>query len=168
MLKKVLIGLGSNLDSPILQIQTAIKSLSLHKDIALLKISSFYESQPQGPQDQALFINAVILIQTELEPIALLLLLQEVERQQGRVKVRHWGERCIDLDILFIDQTSIKQTNPELCIPHPHALSRDFVLIPALEISPEWRLPDKSQLKDYLASCLQHDLKKLSIATKTS
>lgn len=168
MPKNVLIGLGSNLDSPVDQIQKAINTLSLHKDIELIKASSFYESQPQGPQDQDYFINAVILIQTELEPEALLLLLQEIERQQGKVKVRHWGERCIDLDILFLDQTSIKQVNPELIIPHTHALSRDFVLIPALEIVPEWRLPDQSQLKDHLSSCIKHDLKKLSVTTKSA
>jgi 2-amino-4-hydroxy-6-hydroxymethyldihydropteridine diphosphokinase len=167
MLKSVLIGLGSNLDCPIQQVQTAIKTLALHQDIALLKVSSLYESQPQGPQDQDAFINAVALIQTELEPSVLLLILQEIERQQGKIKVRHWGERCIDLDILFIDQVTISQANPDLVIPHPHALSRDFVLIPALEIMPEWRLPDQSLLKDYLASCLKHDLKKLSITAKS-
>lgn len=168
MSKNVLIGLGSNLDSPVDQIQKAINTLSLHKDIEFIKASSFYESQPQGPQDQDRFINAVILIQTELEPEALLLLLQEIERQQGKVKVRHWGERCIDLDILFMDQTTINRVNPELVIPHAHALNRDFVLIPTLEITPEWRLPDQSQLKDYLSSCIKHDLKKLSITTKSA
>jgi|TARA_R110000850_G_scaffold146882_1_gene269074 2-amino-4-hydroxy-6-hydroxymethyldihydropteridine diphosphokinase len=168
MSKNVLIGLGSNLNSPVDQIQEAINTLSLHKDIELIKASSFYESQPQGPQDQDRFINAVILIQTELKPEALLLLLQAIERQQGRVKVRHWGERCIDLDILFIDQTSIKQVNPELIIPHAHALNRDFVLIPALEIVPEWRLPDQSLLKDHLTSCINHDLQKLSLTTNST
>ena len=168
MLKSVLIGLGSNLDSPVKQIQAAIHTLSLHKNIELIKASSLYESQPQGPQDQDHFINAVILIQTELEPGALLLLLQETERQQGKVKLRHWGERCIDLDILFVDQTSIKQTDPELIIPHIHALNRDFVLIPALEIMPDWRLPDQSQLKDHLASCIKHDLKKLSTSDNST
>ena len=168
MLKSVLIGLGSNLNSPVLQIQTAIHTLSLHDDIELLKTSSFYESQPQGPQDQDIFINAVILIQTELGPEELLLLLQETERHQGKVKVRHWGERCIDLDILFIDQISIKLDNPDLTIPHAHALNRDFVLIPALEIEPEWCLPDQSQLKDYLASCIKHDLKKLPVTYKSA
>ena len=108
-------------------------------------------------------MNAVVLIQTQLDPKALLLLLQAIELNQGKVKVRHWGERCIDLDILFIDQLVIQQFNPDLIIPHPNALSRDFVLIPALEIAPEWRLPDQTLLKDHLSSCIKHDLKKLFI-----
>ncbi|MFT6903730.1 MAG: 2-amino-4-hydroxy-6-hydroxymethyldihydropteridine diphosphokinase [Oleiphilaceae bacterium] len=160
MLRKILIGLGSNLNSPIEQIQTAIKTLSFHKDVKILKSSSLYESLPQGPQDQDHFFNAAILIETELDPEALLLLLQTIELKQGKVKVRHWGERCIDLDILFIDQLIIHQSDPDLIIPHPHALTRDFVLIPTLEVAPDWRLPDQSLLKDHLASCIHHDLKK--------
>jgi len=168
MLKKALIGLGSNLNNPIQQVQLAIKTLSSYKEIEFLNASSLYESLPQGPQDQDCFINAVILIQTELEPEPLLLLLQEVEYNQGKVKLRHWGERCIDLDILFIDHLIIQQSNPDLIIPHPHALSRDFVLIPALEVAPDWRLPDLSTFKDYLSSCTKHELKKLSSIPETA
>lgn len=168
MLKTALIGLGSNLDSPIQQIQTSIKTLSLHKEVDVLKVSSLYESLPQGPQDQNRFINAVVLIQTALDPESLLFLLQDIERKQGKIKVRHWGERCIDLDILFIDQLILKLSSPDLIIPHPHALSRDFVLIPALEITPNWQLPDQTLLKDHLASCIKHDLKKLSTIPETT
>tara|TARA_R110001592_G_scaffold7583_2_gene42267 strand:+ start:12773 stop:13279 length:507 start_codon:yes stop_codon:yes gene_type:complete len=162
MLRTAFIGLGSNLDSPIQQIKTAIETLSLHQELEVLKSSSLYESLPQGPQDQNRFINAAILIQTELEPESLLFLLQDIERNQGKVKVRHWGERCIDLDILFIDQLILKQTNPNLTIPHPHALSRDFVLIPILEIDPNWQLPDQTLLQDHLSSSIKHELKKLT------
>jgi len=162
---KVLIGLGSNLNSPVEQIQTAIRSISSHNDIELLKTSSFYESLPQGPQDQARFINAVILIATSLKPTSLLLTLQDIERSQGKIKVRHWGERCIDLDILFIEQQIINQTNPDLIVPHPHALNRDFVLLPACEIEPDWQLADKSVLKDYLSTCIRHDIKKVVLSS---
>jgi 2-amino-4-hydroxy-6-hydroxymethyldihydropteridine diphosphokinase len=168
MLKTALIGLGSNLHSPIQQIKTAINSISAYDGIEFIKASSLYESLPQGPQDQERFINAVIKIQTALEPKALLLILQKIECQQGKVKIRHWGERCIDLDILFIDQLTIEQSNPDLHVPHPHALDRDFVLIPALEIAPEWRLPDQTKLKDHLSTCIKHDLKKLSIVLEST
>ena len=156
---KALLGLGSNLNDPANQLITAINSISSHQDIQLERCSSFYQSLPQGPQDQDLFINAVVSIHTNLAPQALLKLLQKIETKQGKVKLRHWGERCIDLDILFIDQLSIKLTAPDLLVPHPYALVRDFVLIPALEIEPDWVLPNGRMLNQYLDSCLKHDLK---------
>ncbi len=168
MLKNALIGLGSNLNNPVQQVQLAIRTLSLHKDIELIKASSLYESLPQGPQDQDRFINAVVLLQTHLEPKKLLLLLQDIESNQGKVKLRHWGERSIDLDILFIDQLTIEQEDPDLSVPHPYALSRDFVLVPALEIAPDWQLPDLSLLKDHLSSCIKHDIKKFSSITESA
>lgn len=155
----VLVGLGSNLNNPVRQLRTAIKTIANHSAISLKKISSFYQSLPQGPQDQDVFVNAVISFHTALEPEALLIELQKIEINQGKVKIRHWGERCIDLDILFIDQLSLDLTQPELTVPHPHALMRDFVLIPALEIEPDWQLPNNKLLKNHLDSCLQHALK---------
>lgn len=160
MVYRILIGLGSNLDFPIRQIETAISSIAEHDSISVVKCSSLYESLPQGPQDQNSFINAVIAVDTELEPTQLLAFLQSIERAQGRIKTRHWGERSIDLDILFIENQNSEINLPELTIPHPHALSRDFVIIPALEIEPDWRLPDGSRLSDALSNCLKHDLKK--------
>lgn len=157
---RVLIGLGSNLDSPVHQIKTAIERISSHACISMVKCSSFYESLPQGPQDQNSFINAVIALDTELEPAALLAFLQSIEQSQGRIKTRHWGERTIDLDILFIENQIVDIQLPDLIIPHPHALTRDFVLIPALEIAPDWRLPDGTLLSAALSNCLKHDLKK--------
>lgn len=161
---KVLIGLGSNLDAPVEQVKRAITKIADHKAIRLITCSSLYESLPQGPQDQGNFINAVISIETSLDPEALLKFLQSIERQQGRIKTRHWGERCIDLDILFIEGAMTQLNLPHLIIPHPHALTRDFVLIPAIEIAADWVLPDGSRLQTALADCLKHDLKKLAIS----
>jgi len=157
--QQVLIGLGSNLDSPIAQIQSAITRIQGLKSIRLLKQSPLYESLPQGPQDQNNFINAVILVESLLSPVALLEQLQRIEKDQGRIKYRHWGERVIDLDIIFYDQREIKETSPDLTIPHPQALLRDFVVIPALDIVPDWQLPDASLLKDHTKNCLNHQLK---------
>ena len=158
---RVLIGLGSNLDAPVQQINSAIERIIEHDSVSLVKSSSLYESLPQGPQDQNSFINAVIAVDTELEPLALLAFLQSIELTQGRIKTRHWGERTIDLDILFIENQVSPINLPDLIIPHPHALSRDFVIIPALEVAPDWRLPDGTLLNSALADCLKHDLKKI-------
>ena len=88
--------------------------------------------------------------------------LQQIEDKFGRAKTRHWGERVIDLDILFYGKYTIQSNMPDLNIPHLQALTRDFVIIPALEITPEWTLPDGSFLKDYQESCLNHQLTKIS------
>ena len=158
---EVLIGLGSNLDRPIEQINAASSSISNHPEIEVIKLSSLYGSSPQGPQDQDDFVNAVLHITTNLSPIELLEFLQQVETSQGRIKLRHWGERCIDLDILFIDQLSLKLDEPDLVIPHPFALLRDFVLIPCLEVCPNWKLPDGSALTDQIHNCETHNLTKI-------
>lgn len=156
-----LIGIGSNLNQPKHQVEKAIAALNVLPETQVAKASSLYQSKPQGPQDQNLFCNAVALIETRLNPSQLLLALQNIEQQFGRVKLRHWGERVIDLDVLFYAQESIRLDTPNLTIPHPHALSRDFVMIPALEICPDWELPDGSLLKQHLSACLDHHLQRI-------
>lgn len=157
----VLIGVGSNLCNPVLQVKQAIAALSSLPHTRVIQTSSLYQSLPQGPQDQDRFCNAVALVATSLTPSELLLAVQAIEQQFGRIKTRHWGERIIDLDILFYGQHTVRLHEPDLCIPHPHALSRDFVLLPALEICPDWRLPDGSLLASQRASCLGHDLQRI-------
>ena len=159
--QQILIGLGSNLDAPICQINNAINSIQTIQTTSLVKQSSFYESLPQGPQDQGNFINSVILVESALSAPSLLAQLKNIEQLQGRIKTRHWGERCIDLDILFYGQSEIQIQQPDLTIPHPQALLRDFVVIPALEIVPDWKLPDGTTLNRYRGQCLQHQLRKI-------
>jgi len=159
--EEVLIGLGSNLEGPRQQVLNAIEAIKAVEGIHFITHSSLYESSPQGPQDQENFCNAVILVSTNIPANTLLLKLQGIENQFGRIKTRHWGERVIDLDILFYGQDEIQSATPELIIPHPHALSRDFVIIPTLEIAPQWQLPDNSYLKDHQAACLNHQLVKI-------
>jgi len=130
----VYIGLGSNLDNPLAQIQTAVASLNQTKELEVLACSSLYGSKPQGPQDQPDFANAVCLVETTLSPLNLLACLQTIEQQQGRVKKRHWGERLIDLDILLYGAQVI--STEVLTVPHAELANRDFVLIPLAEIAP--------------------------------
>jgi 2-amino-4-hydroxy-6-hydroxymethyldihydropteridine diphosphokinase len=160
-LNQVLIGLGSNLEDPKNQLRKVIEVLRRHPDMTLKSASSLYCSRPQGPQDQDDFVNAVVWIETPLDPLTLLSKTQTIEDSFGRVKTRHWGERIIDLDILFFNSEQITERQPNLTIPHPYALKRDFVLIPAIEIASQWQLPDSSKLSDYEATCLKHDLKRI-------
>ncbi len=159
---EVLIGLGSNLNNPRQQVLNAIQAIEAIDGVNFLSRSSLYESSPQGPQDQENFFNAVVLVSTNMQAEVLLNRLQEIENEFGRVKTRHWGERIIDLDILFYGRYKIHSDLPDLNIPHLQALTRDFVIIPTLEIAPEWTLPNGSFLKDYQEACLNHQLTKIS------
>lgn len=127
------IGIGSNLENPIFQVNAAIESLAYLPDTKLVSFSSLYASKPQGPQDQPDFVNAVAKIATHMSATALLSALQTLEREQGKVKKRHWGERLIDLDVLLYGSMTIETS--ELVVPHPEMQSRDFVLLPLRELA---------------------------------
>lgn len=132
------IALGSNLGDRRAQISMAIKELT-DVGVAVISVSSFLETEPYGIIDQPKFINAVMAVRTDLEVHVLLKLLLEIEQKMGRVRVRHWGERSIDLDILFYDNLIIKDA--QLTLPHPDMQNRDFVLLPLVEIAPNFIHP---------------------------
>ncbi|NOQ69471.1 MAG: 2-amino-4-hydroxy-6-hydroxymethyldihydropteridine diphosphokinase, partial [Gammaproteobacteria bacterium] len=99
--RAVYIGLGSNMQQPYSQIKKAIAALNNSPDTEVLIDSGYFRSKPMGPEDQPDYVNAVVEIETALDATALLKNCQLIEAQQGRIKKRHWGERCIDLDILL-------------------------------------------------------------------
>ena len=145
----VYIGLGSNLAGPAEQVQLAFKALDALPKTAVIQCSQLYASKPQGPQDQPDFVNAVCLIETELEPLMLLDALQAIEQSQGRVKIRRWGERNIDLDILLFDEAVI--SSERLTVPHPQIAHRDFVLLPLAEISAGLLIPNLGCVDDLIS-----------------
>lgn len=133
------LGLGSNLanalGSPIEHLQQALASLEQHKAIRQLQVSSYYASAPMGPQDQPDFINAVVELKTTLSPLELLALCQQLETQAQRERVRRWGERSLDVDILLYGQQQINE--PTLIVPHAGLHERNFMLVPLRELAPE-------------------------------
>ena len=141
----VYIGLGSNIETPTLQIQNAISALNKISETKVLMDSGCFNSRPMGPQDQPDYVNAVVEIETGLSAEELLTSCQRIEQQQGRVKKRHWGERTIDLDILLYADQEIN--TDDLTVPHPGICSRDFVYMPLLKINPELQVPGKGMLK---------------------
>ncbi len=155
-MERVYIGLGSNLQNPVEQIYEAIVTIMSLPRSTWCGVSSLYISKPQGPQDQPDFVNAVAVVDTELTPRALLTILQQQEKAQGRVKTRHWGERVIDLDILLYG--NVVMNEPDLVIPHPRMQERSFVMVPLLEvILPAADLTAQPDVvKDYLADNPQH------------
>lgn len=139
------IGLGANINDPERQIITALEALHQLPQTCLRQWSSLYGSKPLGPQDQPDYLNAVAEIETSLSAAELLSQLQQQERDQGREKLRHWGERCIDLDILLYGNDEIESA--DLTVPHAGLTERSFVVRPLLEIAPDLTLPDGRNLQ---------------------
>jgi 2-amino-4-hydroxy-6-hydroxymethyldihydropteridine diphosphokinase len=130
-----LIGLGSNLGDRPANLSGAIAALNLRSGVVVRQVSSFHETEPVGgPPGQAMFLNAVALLETNLEPLVLLGVLQEIETRFGRQRTVRWGERTLDLDLLLFDDRIID--TPELCLPHPRMRTRRFVLEPLVEVAP--------------------------------
>jgi 2-amino-4-hydroxy-6-hydroxymethyldihydropteridine diphosphokinase len=128
------IGIGSNLGDKTDQCEKAISEILKVDRHKLLAKSSFFKTQPMGYTSQDCFVNGVIKIETNLEPIDLLRTLKTIESNLGRLKTFRWGPRLIDLDILFFDEREIQ--TEELQVPHPLIHERQFVLIPLVEIDP--------------------------------
>jgi 2-amino-4-hydroxy-6-hydroxymethyldihydropteridine diphosphokinase len=143
-LKSVYIGLGSNLNQPAVQIKKAIQALSSLPDSSIIADSGYFISKPMGPEDQPDYMNAVVQMRTALAVTELLACCQQIEKQQGRIKKRHWGERTIDLDILLYEDIQIESEN--LTIPHPGICQRDFVYKPLLKLNSELEIPGKGLL----------------------
>lgn len=144
------VGLGSNLanelGSPAEHLQHSLAVMREHEQICNVRASLFYASAPMGPKDQPDFVNAVAGFETTLMPFELLAFCQQLEEQAKRARIRRWGERSLDVDILLYGEAQIAQ--PQLTIPHAGLLERNFVLIPLRELAPELVISGKS-INDY-------------------
>jgi 2-amino-4-hydroxy-6-hydroxymethyldihydropteridine diphosphokinase len=134
------IGIGSNLQDPIAQVNKAIECVRSQPDCSLKTVSKYYLNKAFGPIAQPDCINAVVQIETSLSPECLLTSLQTIEHLQGRVRDMRWGPRIIDLDLLLYGQLQLQ--SDKLTIPHPGLTERYFVLVPLFEIAPDLILPD--------------------------
>ena len=128
------VALGSNLGDREENLRNALKHLE-ENEVRVVKVSTFIETEPYGVTDQPGFINAVCQVETNLEPLELLRLLLKIELEMGRVRIRRWGERNIDLDLLLYEDACV--VSDELTLPHPDMQNRDFVLLPLAEITGE-------------------------------
>ena len=151
------VGMGSNLNEPLQQINTAVDALRQHEALDVIAVSPLYRSKPIGQPGQDDYINGVLKLSTELSASELLSVLQAVENQQGRVRngVR-WGSRTLDLDILLFNQQQM--SSERLTIPHPEMINRDFVLIPLRDIvGGELAIAGLGTLNDLCAKLPQPD-----------
>lgn len=128
------VALGSNLGDREANLRRALELLE-QRGVAVVKVSTFIETEPYGVTDQPRFLNGVCKVSTILTPLELLRLLLAVEKEMGRVRLRHWGERNIDLDLLLYED--VLMDTEELRLPHPDMVNRDFVMLPLAEIAPE-------------------------------
>ena len=131
----VLLAFGANLGNRKKNIEKALKLLNGYNSVSILKISSFYTTEPLGDKHQPEFINAAALIRTSLDALALLVIIKKIEASIGRKERSRWHEREIDIDILLFDSKII--TEKSLVIPHSKMHKRNFVLVPAAEIAPD-------------------------------
>lgn len=128
----IALGLGSNLGERQQNIKNAILALQ-QANITVTAVSSLYETEPVGLVDQPAFLNAVVSVETTLTPQQLLEVCLGIEKDLGRVRLKRWGPRVIDIDILLYNDECIDEAN--LKVPHPLLQDRRFVLVPLAEIS---------------------------------
>lgn len=139
MKQQAVIALGSNLQNPEEQIRKALSILKAHPQVRIVKTSSLYRTAPVGYAHQPDFINAVCIIETELDAFDLLSTLNWIEKQAGRERAFRNAPRTLDLDI--IDYAGTHSDDSRLVLPHPRAAERGFVMWPLAEIAPEFMLP---------------------------
>lgn len=145
------IAIGSNLASPLEQVNAAVQALGEIPQSNIVAVSSFYRTPPLGPQDQPDYLNAAVILETELGPEELLDNTQRIELQQGRVrKAERWGPRTLDLDIMLFGHETIN--TERLTVPHYDMKNRGFMLWPLFEVAPDLIFPDGTPLKSILDS----------------
>ncbi|WP_151530200.1 MULTISPECIES: 2-amino-4-hydroxy-6-hydroxymethyldihydropteridine diphosphokinase [Corynebacterium] len=128
---RAVISIGSNTGAS----RQHLASVLHEFDEELVACSSLYATPPWGVEDQPDFLNAVLIVDTDSSPRELLARGQALETRAERVRLRRWGPRTLDVDIVDIDGFS--STDPVLTVPHPYAHQRGFVLIPWHEIAPD-------------------------------
>ena len=138
-MSKIFVGVGSNLGDREFLIRKAVECMRDLPRTLVVRVSSLYDTDPVGEVDQPAFLNAVVWLETTLEPRELLWQLLLIEKRMGRVRSQRWGPRPIDLDLLFYGEEAVDE--PDLKIPHPEAHRRAFVLMPLLELDPEFVHP---------------------------
>ena len=133
--------LGANSKNRLTTVQQAVSLFSLAENIKLIRASALYETEPWGVKDQNWFLNMVVEIKTDLSAQDLLLKCLSIEKMLGRDRSREqrWGERPVDIDIIFYDNQIIN--TGILTVPHPRMHERAFVLVPLLELIPDFVHP---------------------------
>jgi 2-amino-4-hydroxy-6-hydroxymethyldihydropteridine diphosphokinase len=148
---KAVISLGSNIGSPKATLDLAVGLL--REATELVAVSSYFQTKPVGGPEQADYLNAVVIVESELPAQDLLAVLNGIETAMGRTREIHWGPRVIDLDLIQYGGLLVK--DEKLTLPHPRAHERRFVLAPWFEIEPEAILLTHGRISDLLDTDLE-------------
>ncbi len=138
-MKTAYIALGGNVGEVEACFIQARKELHALPKTQVTASSLLYQTPPLGPAGQTDYRNAVLEVETDLQPLTLLDALQNIENRHGRLRNMHWGPRTLDLDILAVD--SLIVDTEHLQLPHPHLQNRQFTLRPLCDIAPNWQHP---------------------------
>ena len=149
---KVYVALGSNLGDREAHLIQGAKDIEELQDCSDLVMSSLYETEPMGPQDQPDYLNSVCSFDCELEPLDLMREMKLIERQHGRVQsTERWRARPLDLDIILFGDKSLN--TEELVIPHPGLAKRSFVLWPLAELNESLLIPGFGSIQQLMENC---------------
>jgi 2-amino-4-hydroxy-6-hydroxymethyldihydropteridine diphosphokinase len=131
------LGLGSNLGDRLAHLQGAVDGLASTPGVRVVAVSSVYETTPVGGPPQDDYLNAVVALDTELTPRALLDVAHVLEARARRVRTERWGPRTLDVDVLLVGDLEVAE--PDLVVPHPRLRERAFVLLPLADVDPAWK-----------------------------
>lgn len=140
------LALGANLGDPAAALQSAVDALADGGKV--LAVSGVYQTAPVGGPPQPDYLNAVVMLDTELTSNEVLSFAHSVEAAAGRERLVRWGPRTLDVDVIVYDD--VVSSDPMLTLPHPRAHERAFVLAPWAEIAPTASLPGRGRVVDLL------------------
>ena len=147
---RAVIAFGTNLGDREATIDSAVRALAATPGVELLAVSPIYDTlaitDSGVDHDAPAYLNGVVLVESVLEPHALLDVLQSIEAQHGRVRTEHWGDRTLDLDL--VDFGGLVSSDERLELPHPRAWERAFVLRPWLDLEPDAVLPGRGAVAE--------------------
>jgi len=156
------LGLGANLQQPVKQLKAALRQLDQLAGVEVIRTSSFYRTPPWGDENQQDFINAVVQIETSLEPLPLLHGLQSIENSIGRQRSENrWGPRVIDIDLLLLGDATVHSA--ELVVPHPRMHERAFVLLPLAELDAALEIPGRGVVESLLSQLDCNGISRLEV-----
>ncbi|EQD28338.1 7,8-dihydro-6-hydroxymethylpterin- pyrophosphokinase [mine drainage metagenome] len=158
----IYLGVGSNLDDPPQQIRRAVERLAEVPGVLMKHRSSLYRTRPMDGSAQPDYWNAVIEVQSALDPFELLAACQGIETALGRTREVHWGPRTIDFDLLVYAE--LRFETKRLTVPHPGLAERAFVLYPLRELAPDLNVPGIGRVSDLVTRCGNHPLECIPFA----
>ena len=154
---RVALSIGANLGKRLEALQYAVDTLA--EVGTVVAISDVYETDPVGGPEQPEYYNAVVVLETDAQPLEVLAAAHRAEQGRGRTREIRWGARTLDVDVLAYGQQV--SDDPVLTLPHPRALERAFVLVPWAQVDPGFPLPDGRTVAEVCATVPADGIRRL-------